>query len=308
MKTTIKTLVLALVLTMSAAYAAIAQEETAPATTTTASEEKTATETALAEEPAARYDAGATQRAFDDILRRHPHEVGMVLKLDPSLFRNESWLATYPEIRAFAQEHPEVAQNPAPYLENVQIERSYVPDPPHVRAFNQAMEGVMILLVMSVIVSALIWLIRTLLQHRRWSRSVFVHTQLQNKLLDRLTQHDELLRYLESGAGRDLMPKPELPPSTPSPVAAPINRILWSVQAGVVVLFLGLGLEILGFMTHPDVRGAYAALGTMALAVGIGFIVSSLVGWTLARKLGLWEKNEAGATNGLPTRTLTEER
>ena len=65
------------------------------------------------------FDAQETRRDFLDLLRKHPPAVARVLKLDPSLMRNESYLSAYPLIAEFISSHPEIPQNTSFYLEQV---------------------------------------------------------------------------------------------------------------------------------------------------------------------------------------------
>src|SRR4051812_36475511 len=61
-------------------------------------------------------DSRETREAFHATLQRYPTEVSRVLKLDPSLMTNQSYLANYPALGAFLTQHPEIAHSPAFYL------------------------------------------------------------------------------------------------------------------------------------------------------------------------------------------------
>ena len=71
--------------------------------------------------PVTQMDAQGTREALMRILENHPPSVGRVLKLDPSLMRSESYLASYPELRDFLAQHGEIPQNAQYYLEGVRI-------------------------------------------------------------------------------------------------------------------------------------------------------------------------------------------
>src|SRR5689334_14061922 len=58
-------------------------------------------------------DSRQTREQLRSILERYPPEVGRVLKLDPTLLRNETWLATYPALASFIGAHPEISHSPA---------------------------------------------------------------------------------------------------------------------------------------------------------------------------------------------------
>src|SRR5688572_15953019 len=66
-------------------------------------------------------DAQSTRRALVEVLRKHPPAVARVLKLDPSLMRNESYLAAYPSLAQFLAQHPEIPQNAPYYLDDVHV-------------------------------------------------------------------------------------------------------------------------------------------------------------------------------------------
>src|SRR5688572_12278563 len=71
--------------------------------------------------PVTQMDAQGTREALMRILENHPPSVGRVLKLDPSLTRSESYLASYPQLRDFLAQHGEIPQNAQYYLEGVRI-------------------------------------------------------------------------------------------------------------------------------------------------------------------------------------------
>lgn len=275
--------------------AASAQSAADPATTATSAATSTATTTAPATSerevvPSGQlYDSRGTRQEFMQLLRRHPDEVAVVLKLDPSLFRNEQWLATYPELRAFAQRHPEVAQNPSYFLEEVSAGHEASPMPPSVRMAQQMLEGLMIFISFALVGGVLIWLVRTLLEHRKWSRITRIQSEIQNKLLDRFTSQEDLLRYVQTSGGKEFLEAATAPltRSTP-PLAAPIGRIFWSVQAGIVLIALGIGMMVVSATIPAEVAPTVLTLGVLTFSCGIGFTVAAAVAWAIARKLGLW--------------------
>ena len=73
------------------------------------------------------------------------------------------------------------------------------------------------------------------------------------------------------------------------PLGAPLNRILWSVQAGVVLALGGVGMLLISRRTVPEVAGPVMAVGILAMAIGAGFAVSAVVAWVLSKRLGLLE-------------------
>jgi hypothetical protein len=276
-----------------AAFATFSLAETASTTTSAPKTETAATSTAAAivapTDSVNEFDSRATRDELSQLLDRHPHEVGVMLKLDPTLFRNQEWIAAYPALRDFVAAHPEVPQNATYYLERVYLPGDEVSEPSGVRLARKMIEGVQVFVVMCTLLGAAIWLIRTLLEHRRWSRVSKVQTEIYNKLLDRFTSHEDLMRYVQSEAGKDFIQSAVSPISTgtPAQLSAPVGRILWSAQAGIVLVLIGVGLQFVSGRLHPDAAGAISTFGILALCGGLGFVLSAFVAWIVSRRLGI---------------------
>lgn len=135
---------------------------------------------------------------------------------------------------------------------------------------------------MGGLVLAFLWLVRTLLRYRERSRWVRQQAEMQNKIVDKLTGSEELLRYLESDGGPSLVPPPADEAARPRPLA----RILTSLQLGVVLVLGGGALLVLrGQVEGPELL----VLGTLGVAVGIGFLISGALSYSLSRSWGLLE-------------------
>src|SRR6186713_365973 len=153
-------------------------------------------------------DRGAqdTREWFRKVLEQYPPSVRQVLRIDTSLLSRPDYLATYPALAAFLEQHPEVAHNPAYFVGtpdqreegpvNAQIEA--------IRAWRGFAEFIPVVAIVFIITSALAGIIRTLLDQRRWQRAAKMHMEIQNKLLDRFAGSNELLAYLETPTGRTL--------------------------------------------------------------------------------------------------------
>jgi hypothetical protein len=264
---------------------ATAQE--APPPTTTAAESAS---TAPAVSP---FDASSTRRDLMELLGRHPSQVARVLKLDPTLFQNAAYLAAYPELHAFLAKHPEVAHSPAWYLEHVWVGEMRATNASE-RIWREAIEGFGIFVSLLFITAVLVWIIRTLVQHRRWSRVSKMQAEVHNKLMDRFGTNEELLQYINSPAVIRFLETAPLSVDVAQPTS-PGSRILWSLQAGLVIGMAGVGLRLVVPNINNDVAQPLFAFGTMAMAVGIGFILSAFVSFLLSRRLGLWTSSSPNA-------------
>jgi hypothetical protein len=291
-----KRLLAALLLTIACtAFAQTPATTTAtPATTATAAEPAT-TSTLVMDS-----DSRDTRQQLHDLLQRLPPEVGKVLKLDPALWNNEKYLGTYPALAAFVAAHPDVAHSPNFYLESVWIPGDPTPETAVSRTWERLLETISIFGGFGIAGFVLSWIIRTLIDHRRWSRLTKTQAEAHNKLLDRFGSNDELLNYIQSPSGRRFLESAPIPLDQPAsrPVSAPIGRILWSVQAGLVTLAGGIGLQVVSWSVQKDAAEPLSALGSLAIAVGIGLVVSAGASFLLSRKLGLWHEPVSADTAG----------
>jgi hypothetical protein len=241
-------------------------------------------------------DADRVRDQFQQVLDRVPPSVREVLRLDPGLLSSADYLAPYPEVSSFVARHPEITRSPSFFVGSPQ-DHEWTRDPARVAVgmWQDVMQGLFILTLFLVIISVLAWLIRTLIDYRRWLRLSRVQTETHTKLLDRLTSNDDLLAYMQTTAGRRFL---ELAPisldSASRPLGAPLNRILWSVQAGVVLALGGVGMFFISRRSIPEVAGPVMSIGILAIAIGAGFVISALVAWFLSRRLGLLEPRAQG--------------
>jgi hypothetical protein len=240
----------------------------------------------------ANMDAEATRNDLIKMLERHPPAVGRVLKLDPSLMRNESYLASYPALKDFLAEHPEIPQNAPYYLEEVRVfDGNWRPANQRLQFIEETITGLASFTAFVIGLTTIGWLVRTVLDQRRWNRLSKIQAEVHSKLMDRFSSNDELLTYVQTPSGKRFLesgpsPLPETPRTT---VAAPLSRILWSAQLGIVLLVAGLGLLFVSGRTFEEARDFFFICGCLVIALGAGFTVSAGAAYLLSRKLGLFD-------------------
>ena len=236
-------------------------------------------------------DARETRQRLHDILSQYPPSVGYVLRADPTLMTKPDYLAPYPTLAAFLAQHAEVAHNPT----------FFIGDSPPEQGDGQRRQAAYV--VESIFTSAIVltgflgfftlvgWLVRVIVQHRTWLRASKVHSEAHAKLVDRLTSNEDLLAYVQSPAGQRAMglmaAAHPMHDAVVQPVTAPVNRILWSMQAGVIVATVGIGLWIAKGHVIEEASQPLYVVAMLAMALGVGFVLSSLVAYGLSRQLGL---------------------
>ena len=244
--------------------------------------------------------ADETKAKLNQVLDAYPPSLARVLKLDPSLLSNTDYLAPYPGVAQFLAQHPEVARDPNYYLDWVNAWQSRgVPFTREERALDlwrDLFTGAMVFAGFVFVAVILAWIIRTLIDYRRWSRLSKVQAEVHNKLLDRFAANEDLLAYVQSPSGRRFLESAPiaLDPSGPGPVAAPLRRILWAIEAGFVLVAAGIGLLFVSGRVIQDAAQPIYVFGVFGLSVGIGFIVAAAVSFVLSKRLGLFATAQPG--------------
>jgi hypothetical protein len=140
----------------------------------------------------------------------------------------------------------------------------------------------------SSILGVFIWLVKTAVDHRRWLRLTRTQTEVHTKLLDRLGTNEELMAYIQSPAGRRFLESAPINlEQEPRTTNAPVSRILWSMQAGVVLGALGLGFWLVQTRTTLEVSEGFWIIGVLIAALGFGFLASAVVAYVISSRLGL---------------------
>jgi hypothetical protein len=224
---------------------------------------------------------------FMQVLSNYPPAVGAVLKTDPTLFSNHDYLASYPALASFLAEHPQIVHSPDYYLEHVVIHGSVAPDPVNIRVLDRTLNDIVPFAVFLVVAGIIVWLIRTVIDHRRWSRATQTQTEMFRKVFDRFGTNEELLAYLQSDAGRRIAEAVSLPVDPGHSIGAPLQRILWTVQIGIVSFMLGLGLQLVSWRVPVEIATVLSAMAIIVLSIGLGFIVSAVASHILSRRFGV---------------------
>jgi hypothetical protein len=240
-------------------------------------------------------NANETRERFRETLQRYPPSLARVLKLDPSLLASPDYLASYPGVAVFVAEHPEVVHNPGYFLEWVRVMPGEWGEPQSERNqtlnfWKDVLAGTAAVVGFGVVIWTVSWLIRMFVDYRRWLRLSKIQTEAHTKLLDRFTANEELLAYIQSPAGRRFLESAPIPiDAAPRALAAPFGRMLWSMQAGVVLAVAGIGLEIIALKSVDELAPAFSGFGILAIALGVGFVLSAIIAYILSRRLGLLE-------------------
>jgi hypothetical protein len=189
-------------------------------------------------------------------------------------------------------------------IERQVINRMRYGQPDRFQSFSNEIAPIFVFL---VITTALLWILRVVLDNRRWYRVVRVQTDMHTKLLEKFGSSQDMLAYMESDAGKRFLESPAFDIQPKQSVGIPYARILWSAQVGLVMATVGFGLLMLrghvpvesfdsvtGVMrTTNDADSPLLVFGTIVLTLGIGFLLSAVVSFVLSKRFGLLERPSA---------------
>jgi hypothetical protein len=234
-------------------------------------------------------DADWVRNQLHDILRSYPRSVGEILRRDPSLMARTDYMAAYPHLVAFLEQHPEIPRNVEFYFEGYGswARRPYDPE---FEALGVLLGGMAGFFLFTAVIGVFAWLVRAVIQHRRWLKASQVQADVHTKLMERMTSNEELLAYVQSPAGRRFLESAPIQPDMDSApnISAPIGPIIWSMMAGIVLATVGVGFRLAGQYIGDDSQRAFIVVGVIIIALGLGFILASVMAYLVSSRLGLF--------------------
>jgi hypothetical protein len=129
------------------------------------------------------------------------------------------------------------------------------------------------------------WVFRTVISAWRAQRLARIQAEMQSRLLDKMGSSDEVLAYLGSEAGQRFIESATLEKVSPH------GRILGSLQTGVILALAGIAFLVLRGQV-PDAHQEFAVLGTLGVALGVGFLLAGGLAWALSQRWGLLDGAE----------------
>ena len=186
--------------------------------------------------------AGADPRRSRRVLEKYPPAVGRVLKLDPALMNNPAYLRPYPALRPSSRSTPKscttrVTSSSRQHTVQATTTRSRQRQECYGLLAGYRSSSAFLIVIGLVV----IWLVKTLVEPRRWNKLSKVQNEVHSKLLDRFTSNEDLLAYMQTPAGRRFLESAPIPAGRRRPVGAPFSDSLvgpgWSRAAAD-----GLGL------------------------------------------------------------------
>jgi hypothetical protein len=145
------------------------------------------------------------------------------------------------------------------------------------------MEEIAPMIATVIMIIGTVTVIKILSNNKRLDKLAKMHADLQTRVLDRFGSAPEMLEYLRTDSGKQLLDAPVIERGSP------YARILGSVQAGIVLALAGVAFLVTPRIANvPDkTAGAFTFVGVLGLALGIGFVASAWAAHKLSKSYGL---------------------
>ncbi len=115
-----------------------------------------------------------------------------------------------------------------------------------------------------------------------------IQAEVHSKLIEKFGSSQDFLTFLDSESGKRLVTSIGIE----QPNRNPYNRILASVQAGVILVCVSIAFLIIG-VNFPDVAEGFKVVGALGLALGIGFLISAGISYRLSKNFGLFDRERS---------------
>ena len=127
------------------------------------------------------------------------------------------------------------------------------------------------------------WIVWVIFSSIRRYRVARFQADVQTRLLHQLGAAENVLAYVSTPIGQQFVADLTTERTTP------YERILSSVQAGIIIVCFGVALLVLRAKL-PYSDEAFTVFGTLAVALGIGFGVAAIASYLLSRSFGLFDR------------------
>jgi hypothetical protein len=128
------------------------------------------------------------------------------------------------------------------------------------------------------------WIVHTLVDGYRRRERMRTFTEFYGRLLDRMSTPKEFGDFLQTSGGQRFLDTLSVERGHP------IERVLRAVQAGLVLLALGMGFIAAGTQAGWDDRASLRVSGIIVMMTGVGFLLSATASFSITKSLGLLKR------------------
>ena len=142
-------------------------------------------------------------------------------------------------------------------------------------------EDMTLIMVLPLTILFWAWVVWAILDWRKTRHK----SQLQNKIVDKFQSVQEFNDFLQSQEGNKFLNFIKFNG------LAPKEKLLSSLSKGVILVTLGIALILVGQIFQEEMK-YFIAFGIVFIALGVGFIVSMLISYTLSKKWGIIDEKD----------------
>ncbi len=115
-------------------------------------------------------------------------------------------------------------------------------------------------------------------------KKIKLKSQINQKLIDKFSDVNDFNTFLQSSSGTEFLRMLSIDTNPPK------EKMISTIYRGIVLLFSGAGFWAIGFII-PEYSRYINSIGVILAFLGIGFLVSWYLAFTLSKKLGLIDKS-----------------
>jgi uncharacterized membrane protein len=137
------------------------------------------------------------------------------------------------------------------------------------------------------------WIFWVVSSNKRRRRIAEIQRDIHAKLFEKFGTSQELIEYLKTDAGSKFLDSATIEQTKP------FGRVLGSIQAGLILLLLGVAMFFVR-LTMPSVGWSpveeaqtahgFLAVSFLLLALGLGFLASAAASYKLSKNWGLFDQ------------------
>ena len=125
------------------------------------------------------------------------------------------------------------------------------------------------------------WVVWAILEWRKTRHK----SQLQHKIVDKFQSVQEFNDFLQSKEGNKFLNFMKFNG------LAPREKLLSSLSKGVILVTLGIALILVGQIFTVEMK-YFIAFGIVFIALGVGFLISMYISYTLSKKWGIIDEKD----------------
>ena len=160
---------------------------------------------------------------------------------------------------------------------------------------HEIFSGITSLVLGATVIICFTWIVITIVKSLKQRANVQTKTELYSRMIDKFGTAPEFIAFLQSEEGRAFIEE------NVTQSAWPMNKILFSIQIGVISTLLGIGLLTLCNIFDSNLGGdlyiVLAVSGTVAIMIGIGLLISTVISYKLSKAWGILPGKEKEQTN-----------